>query len=747
MLGITAGLILPLATPDVRWLPVVLVPALVAALIAHRCGRVLPVWFCIGAVVTTLHAFFWQEQQLTSSCYRGEYAATFRISSFARISTLEDGTPVQRVHARLVSGLPRHCGLPREFLLAVYGDNRDLPLGALVAGEALLRPPPSQWSPGMIPDQARNAASGLDAVASFTVGRIDAGIARPLLDATRQKLVDTLNRAVPSGVGAGLLRALLVADGTGLDEEVWTLMRRMGLLHLLVISGLHIGLVAGFCWLLGGVLSRVVNRRGAAGSLRPRIVLTLLMALAYAGLAGFGVATQRALLMLLGISIARILGWSTRPVNGLLFAVVLILVLNPFAALSPGLWMSVTATALLLWLSQRPWAGGLAARLFLLQIVMSIVLLPMSWFWFGGGSLGAIITHLLVNPLITVWVLPLGLLGVVLAPVMEVSAAMLWRAALWPVPLMLDALHWMDQHLGEWVWIERHLSFSTALTALGGLLIFVRHTRWLAVALLIFMSFVVRTPPPLARLSVLDVGQGTAVVFEANGRHLLYDTGGGSASGFNQAVKVVAPLLRSAGADAIDTLMISHGDLDHSAGLGTIKSNFASERDLGWGGEPCRMGARWSWGEDVNFEVLHGDGHAQSNRNAHSCVLRIEAFGVVFLLAGDIPSRVELALGQYWREQLAADVLLVSHHGSGTSSSHGFLKWVKPAYAVLSHGLANRFGHPDANVVSRLQVHTRDMVSTAHLGTLRFEVDAPGALCFKPMRNRWTPFWLRVPPS
>jgi len=233
--------------------------------------------------------------------------------------------------------------------------------------------------------------------------------------------------------------------------------------------------------------------------------------------------------------------------------------------------------------------------------------------------------------------------------------------------------------------------------------------------------------PQAVHVLVLDVGQGTSVLVYDRQRALLYDTGGGAPGGVPVAERAVIPVLRQRGISRLDTLIVSHGDRDHSAGIESLRPWWVSGAlwagpDLAdaVGAQVCRAGAAWRWRDDVRFQLLSPAEGEQLNKNDGSCVLRIQLPGIELLLPGDIGAERERTLVRYWRSSLASDIALAAHHGSHTSSSWAWLRQVAPAYVVFTHARANHFGHPARVVVDRHSVAGITTVSTAESGALEW---------------------------
>jgi competence protein ComEC len=245
---------------------------------------------------------------------------------------------------------------------------------------------------------------------------------------------------------------------------------------------------------------------------------------------------------------------------------------------------------------------------------------------------------------------------------------------------------------------------------------------------LILPSLIPVKPVPLegeARVAVLDVGQGLAILVQTKTHAMLYDTGGLAWGRFSPAVNIILPYLGGHSIDHLDAVLLSHGDTDHSGGLEVVHEAFplaeiyAGSPVAGFSGHTriCQKGMSWEW-DQVQFDVLSGSGDWKES-NERSCVIRIKASGQSLLLTGDIGRKAELELirTEPW---LRADILLLPHHGSKHSSSPEFLAKVAPQYVLVSSGYRNRFGHPAPETLDRIKKQGAEWFNTADDGTLSF---------------------------
>jgi competence protein ComEC len=450
-------------------------------------------------------------------------------------------------------------------------------------------------------------------------------------------------------------------------------------------------------------------------------------------------------------------GRSSSSGNNLLLAALVVLVLNPLAALGSGFWLSFGAVAALLWLAR--WQRGMRTwrRILSTHVFMALVMLPMGAWWFGGSTLVGALANLLMIPLVGFVVVPAALLAVLSYLLDLPLQSALWQLAAWPLQQVLPLAG--DIADSDPSWLYQHLSASLPGVLLGLVAVALlvvpggRSIRLLALVLLVPLLL-----PPLpgqqtgeqaTYVTVLDVGQGTAVVINARGRTLLYDTGGGDPAGVNMASSVVLPYLRNRGIRQLDTFVVSHRDADHSAGVGSVLQAMPVAR-LRYGdgvstqgsGAPCVAGESWRWPGGIAFQLLSPAAETSVSSNNGSCVLQVQIGQYRLLLAGDIERDRERTLVRYWVRDLRSDWLLAAHHGSLTSSTVTLLKRVQPALVVMSNGYANRFGHPHPEVLQRLQQLDAAVLSTADSGAIEFEFRPGKPLRVRRYRQERHRFWM-----
>ena len=582
----------------------------------------------------------------------------------------------------------------------------------------------------------------------FKSQRLTAGTG---IDAWRNQLSARIAQALP-GDHARFVQALAIGDTRGLSDSDWEILRATGLTHQIAISGPHVGMVAGLGALLVLALYRLfpsvgrwLPRPQAAG------VGALVFAFGYTALAGFALPTVRTLLMIAVVVIAR---WQRRVQSGaqaIALALIAVLLVDPLSVLAPGFWLSFVGVGWLLWCLPHGTEAGWWRSFLDAQGVAVLGLLPLTIWFFGQASLVGPLANLIGIPVIGLGVVPLALLGLLLLPISPWAAQAVWNLSAG----LMDGLWWCLERMAHWPWAiawlpePSLLAMALACVAVFWLLL-PRGIPGKPLAVLLLLPLLwpqLDLPAPgAAQVTVIDVGQGLSVLVRTHEHVLLFDAGPHSPRGLDFGEAAVVPALRAAGVSHLDLLIVSHGDNDHSGGMKAVQRAFAPLPTLaseGWhapDAQPCRRGAHWRW-DGVEFRFLHPPGDYPYLRNDSSCVLRIEVGGHVALLPGDIGHWVETRLVHEQAALLRADLLLVPHHGSATSSSPDFLAAVAPKWAVFSTGAENRFGLPHPQIVARYRASGATLLDTATTGGLRFRLDQTGTRLITARRRDWPRYW------
>lgn len=550
-------------------------------------------------------------------------------------------------------------------------------------------------------------------------------------DGLRERLL-----AVDAFGRQGVLAALVLGDGSGLTRQDWQLLQATGTVHLLVISGQHIALLAGAIYLLMAGLARLGWWPQALPWLPCACLLSLLAAIGYGLLAGFEVPVQRACVM-----VALVLLWRLRfrhlgAFLPFLLALNAVLLVEPLASLQAGFWLSFAAVGWLIllfagrlgaWSWWRSWGRvqwGMALGLLPLMLVLG---LPVSF--------SAPLANLLAEPWLSLLVLPLALLGSLLLPVPWLGEGCLWLAG-----GLLQGLFMLLAQIASWqpVWWPASVPLWAWLLGVSGVLLLLLPSglvvRVLGLPLLLPLCFPPVDSPPVGQVDVWqwDVGQGLSLLLRTRHHALLYDAGPRHAD-FDLGERVVLPAVRGVGVRQLDLLLLSHADMDHVGGalavfrgLPTVRvpSGEATELPAELGAQPCVDGARWQW-DGVSFSTWRWMQAPAGNPS--SCVLLVEAQdGERLLLTGDIDQATERALLAAGRD-LRADWLQVPHHGSASSSSQGFIRAVAPQAILISRGRHNAYGHPHPAVLARYRVFGAQLYDNVTSGALHLQLGTHGA--------------------
>jgi competence protein ComEC len=560
---------------------------------------------------------------------------------------------------------------------------------------------------------------------------------------------------------SGVIVALALGDQSGIGGEQWRLFSRTGITHLVAISGLHIGLIAGLAGTFMNMLWRRLRWRGiVVGERVPAQIAAAVVALGaawgYCLLAGWGIPARRTFFTLLVMAAAVIFRLPLSGSRVLVMAGAFVTIIDPWAPVSRGFWLSFAAVA---WLAQlgratpRRWESPDVSRRSIrlrrvvnglrLQWSLTAALTPPLAYLVNTVSLGSPFANVVAIPVVGMIVTPAALLGAALStvPGCGAAAAALLHAANAVFTVLLVPVRWLAT--ASWASVNVAAAPEWLLVlAMAGVVVAVQ-PRGLPFARLGWLLMVpmlcwrpVRPASGDWTMTALDVGQGSAVVVETAHHVLVFDTGPRSMSGADAGEKIVWPFLRAKGYRAVDVLVVSHADLDHVGGLRSVLSelpiavSYASfglsaylrheriqlERaasatevhanplpKLALPGEVLRCARGVAWEQDgVRFEFLHPfDSRIEpgvGQRNAYSCVLRVQGKHHSLLLTADIESGQEHALVA---SAQPTDLVMAAHHGSRTSSTPAWVNAVAPSHVFAQMGYRNHFGHPAAAVQQR----------------------------------------------
>ncbi|NOI75154.1 DNA internalization-related competence protein ComEC/Rec2 [Vibrio coralliilyticus] len=513
---------------------------------------------------------------------------------------------------------------------------------------------------------------------------------------TRYELYQQVLNSVEFLPSKGLILALTFGVRESLSFELKEQLKASGLSHLIAISGLHIGIVFYLGWCFGKLLLRLFPTALAAP-----FAIAMMCAYFYAWLAGFSIPTQRALwtccLAVLLISSFKRLPASYK----WLIILSWLLLIDPFAAASSGLWLSMWAVAIILVfdsLQNRLWSPWVNALV--LQLTLVIGMTPIVAISFQGLSLASFAYNLIFVPWFSFVVVPLSLLALLAETVFNVSV--FWQWVDITIEPVFYALSFADS---SWV----PLSHFLTVLFVGALLLLLFSTflsiQGKALFILCALVWVIDwKEKPVWQVFVLDVGHGLAIVVKQGSRAIVYDTGIAWERS-SIAAQVITPFLHYHGVSKLDMLIISHTDGDHAGGLEVLLRDWQPELLMASQqlsrAQMCLKGNILVWGE-LTLEFLWPVESVQRAYNPHSCVVRVShpEYKQSTLLPGDIDAIVEWLLVRQ-PDALRSDVLVVPHHGSKTSSIPRFIEAVSPKVAIASSALYGKWRLPAPNVVKR----------------------------------------------
>lgn len=755
---------------------------LLGIMTCNQCQTLLPLSYCLfGFVFCSIMLWYWPKLrtlQLLALYVIGFIWAMFcaNLQLHASLLSLDEGRPL--IAKGVISSLPvdssrstsfmfaasrltdsDHKIISRHIYLNLYWSNPHpvLQVGDSWQLQVRLKRPHGTLNPGSFDLEAWLFMHGVNAVGSVINSQNNHIFGhrayRYFVDQIREFLDQKMNAILAQDSMRGFIKALTIGVRDNITANQWTVLQSTGTTHLMAISGLHIEMVAGFvallaAWIWGCRTQNLLRlpRRFAAA------MCAWLAALVYSALAGFSIPTVRAVTML-SVAVLCVLRRQHIPFwSAWCLALLAVLITQPFATLDPGFWLSFAAVGVILYgMTGRLGVNDWWWRFGRTQMVATIGLIPLTLLLFKQASIIGFVANFVAIPTVGFCVVPLSLTGCLL----------LW---LWPgiakylLLLAAKIMQWLmtfltmlaSLHFASW----RHAIYSLPilLTATFGLLLLLAPrgtpgrmlgTFWL---LPLFLIKPVRPMIGQVWLSVLDVGQGLATVIETTHHTLVYDTGPGFSPEQNTGTRILAPFLTAQGITHIDTMIISHGDNDHSGGAHALLQLMPTQQVLTsvpamfLGSQMCQAGQQWDW-DHVHFEMLYPPPGRLNLGNDSSCVLKVTIGAQSILLPGDIEKRTEKYLLQKDSTQLASTVLIAPHHGSATSSILPFVSAVHPQWVFFAVGYRNRFRFPRLPVLARYHAMDTQWLLTARSGAIQVKMNGKTPIKITQYRTETRKYW------
>lgn len=648
-----------------------------------------------------------------------------------------------------------------------------------------LKKPHGLLNPGTFDYSSQLFRQGIRALGSVRTQKEQLLLSPPSfhLNDLRYHLAEKIQMSLGDVPSTAIIIALAIGETQWISQEQWNIFKRTGTIHLMAISGLHIGFITLLSFWLA---KRLWGYFGHAAVWYPAhyfaLWISLLTTFCYALIAGFSVPTQRTFIMIsvalfMGIGLARQMVFS----QILSFALLAVLLWDPLAVMDVGFWLSFTVVTFLLYvfsnrrqffppsLLKKIRIGALIGlftfprsefsflffpavlrflKFFQECWVTTFALFPLTIIFAIPLSISSFMANLVAIPVITFGVVPLTLLGSLFIEKFPTLGSFFLHLAthlfnlLWPVLIWLGNPDWVKEVSPPPLW--------ASLAALGGILIFFLPrgfpAKWVGLFWFLPLFFLPVPHPSKGEVwfTLLDVGQGLAALIRTEHHTLIYDTGPKLTDTLDAGQAVLVPFLRAQGIPQVDMLLLSHQDQDHVGGTQSLLKSFPVQDILTSAPQKfpksraCHAGQHWYW-DKVDFHILHPSHKSFSNPNHRSCVLKVTTPTGSILLPGDIEKNVEATLIRH--EPLQSDILIVPHHGGRSSSTEAFIDAVKPKIALFSSGYQNRFHHPHPQVMQRYQRRQILTWNTAQQGALSFRITkkgiSPPQLARQEMRRFW----------
>ena len=591
----------------------------------------------------------------------------------------------------------------------------------------------------------------------------------------QQKIQNSLGTHSPY---VGVITALVIGEQQMIHQEDWRIFSATGIGHLISISGLHVTMLATFAASIGSWMWKKSRWIYWLPAQIASSTIGFFTAMMYSCLAGFQIPAQRTTLMVGAKTIGLWGGRALHPFDLWFWALLVVMLFNPWAVFSPGFWLSFGAVAAILFaMSSESMTSHDVDLLFIqklqtsileairVQAVVTIALIPLTLFWFYQISLISPLANAIAIPVVSFLVTPCAMLGAFLPFFLGDLFLYLSHFIFQGLVMLLDPMAKL-----EWAMIDgaRPSGLHLWIALLGVVIcIFPGNIRssWKSrsCGLILCLSLFIPSNYIPGRkidhgefeMTVWDIGQGNAVFMQTKSHQLLFDTGPLSFGKFDPAEKVIIPHLRANGITQIDLLVISHQDADHIGGIHYLLAHYQVNHLYGSippqhslqslfhkyqvPFEDCRAGDSWEW-DGVQFIIWHPhleeDLHRQfalTKPNEMSCVLEVRNQHHSVWLTGDVEKRGESLMTQRIKSDTQQHhaildrqlILMAPHHGSKTSSTQALIDTLDPQYVFSQTGFNNRYQHPHTEVVDRYRQKKIPLFDTVSSGAQIWRSEGP----------------------
>ncbi|MFW6148282.1 MAG: DNA internalization-related competence protein ComEC/Rec2 [Atribacterota bacterium] len=555
-----------------------------------------------------------------------------------------------------------------------------------------------------------------------------------------------------------LIKAIVIGNRRGIPQEWIRFFQDAGIMHILAISGLHVGILAMVLFFTFNLIPHNLMKNNI------KYLTIVLILIGYAAMTGFRPSVSRATLMFAIVLGGRYFNRPYHLYNSLSLAALFILLWQPLYLFEAGFLLSFVVTFFIIYLTpiledKFSFLPSIISKPLSISCSAWLGIIPLSAYFFYKISIIAILANMLIIPLIGI-ILVLALVTILLSflylPLASLSA-MLNQA-------IISVLAFLSQLLSSFPFAYQYVAQPELYTIiLYYLIIFIsfhnlhfwlhynlweKKKKFWIISTLIFLFVFMQafSFPKFLEVHFINVGQGDCIFIKTPQRkNILIDGGGTPYNDYDVGSNTLIPYLRREGISQIDIMFLTHPDLDHLEGLipvldemkvkliidSGITCNDETYRNfisLVRGNEDidyykAKKGDVISLNDDIDFFVLNSSGNLNydylTDFNNQSIVLKLRYKKTNFLFTGDIEKATEINLLS-WNDYLKSDILKVAHHGSNSSTSRLFVEKVQPEIAVISVG-PNFYGHPHQEVIRRLEDRCQMLFRTDINGTILIE--------------------------
>lgn len=576
-----------------------------------------------------------------------------------------------------------------------------------------------------------------------------------IIEQMRQHIAQQWEPLLEQSPLLGVLLALTIGLNSHITPEQWQVFTNTGTIHLISISGFHISLMAGIAFgLINFIWRRIAYLCERFPAQKAAAMAAIIVSIIYSLLAGFSIPTERSLIMVIVFMGSLVFQRQTNVWECFLVSLFAVILWDPFAPLNISFWLSFSAVAVILYAMMDPLIkpentkskkiSHIKHALFQnlkLQLYIFLGLIPFSLFWFSQVSVSSLWANLIAIPVAGFFILPLALAAIIVSTIYFPLAVFLMKISHWFFAQLYLFLEWISHDHPVILFGTLDQVWMLLLGVFGMLLLLAPKgfpARWIGLIFWLPLLMPIKNPINYgeANISLLDVGQGLATVVQTKNHVLVFDTGPKLSENFDTGKSVVLPYLRNQHIHHIDTLVISHADLDHRGGMESVLKGISVKKlivnDLNITKNLkaqsiatidtrritlCKPNMSWQW-DGVTFEFLTQGLEQFTNTNDKSCVLKISNGKYSVLFPGDLEAQGERVLIKNYGKLLQSDLIIAGHHGSKTSSSLDWLNYVNPTYALFPTGYLNRYHFPNVDVVERYKKLGAKTLSTADCGLI-----------------------------